>query len=293
MADEIILMVFLHDELYIPDPIGRRGGFMGKIGCGLVVLSAVMSFQASANFEVLQSIRDAVVVIPSGYYIMGSPVEEPGRFFNERQHEVEISRDFELMSKEVSQLQWFSIMGDNPSKFKNREHCKDYQVINDVSMCPNNPVENISWYQTKTFIKKLNEKEGKELYRLPTEAEWEYATRGGTKTAYSFGNDPAQLRDFSWYFENANRMTHSVDTRMVNQFMLRNMHGNTWEWVEDWYTDFPAGGIDPKGPVHGNLKVIRGGGWLSLKEALRSAFRFYVKPGCGYHDVGFRLVRIQ
>ncbi len=209
---------------------------------------------------------------------------------------VEISRPFEIMTKEVTQSQWHRVMGNNPSYFKEAKHCDDHTN----GMCPNNPVEKVSWNDVQQFIKKLNTalkladcngtpSSGKGCYRLPTEAEWEYAARGGTTTAYSFGADSSQLANYAWYDSNSGSRTHKVGLKKPNPKGLYDVHGNVWEWVQDAYTSKLPGGKDPL-HTSGANRVLRGGGWF---DNARSASRGYHLPNISHHtpDVGFRLVR--
>jgi formylglycine-generating enzyme required for sulfatase activity len=160
------------------------------------------------------------VLIQAWTFQMGSNNGEP----NEKPvHMVRISRPFYLGKYEVTQAQWEAVMGNNPSQFKGD---------------PNSPVENVSWDDVQEFIKRLkrlNTRESGVKYRLPREAEWEYAAQAGTTTAYSFGNDPSQLGEYAWYGENANGETHPVGQKKPNPWGLYDMHGNVWEWVQDWY----------------------------------------------------------
>jgi len=208
--------------------------------------------------------------------MMGSPGSESGRPSNESIMEVTISRPFEMSMTQVTQNQWTDIMGDNPSDFK----------------APNRPVEKVSWDDVQKYIAKLNELDPHHTYRLPTEAEWEYAARAGTTTAYSFGDNPAQLDEYAWNSQNAGSQTHDVAELKPNPSGLYDMHGNVWEWTQDWYGNYPAGAVtDPTGPATGSDRVLRGGGWSSYPGGLRSAQRLGYSPGGRYSFFGFRLCR--
>jgi formylglycine-generating enzyme required for sulfatase activity len=194
-------------------------------------------------------------------------------------HEVTISQPFYLSKYEVTQGQWEKIMGNNPSRFTGE---------------PTRPVEQVSWEDVQQFIKKLNkqEKEKGVTYRLPTEAEWEYAARAGATTAYSFGDDPAQLDAYAWCRNNSEGTTHSVGQKQQNRRGLYDMHGNVWEWVQDWYGTYPAVAVtDPQGPDTDSYRVIRGGGWYGAAGDCRSANRYYAGPGDRDDYLGFRLLR--
>jgi formylglycine-generating enzyme required for sulfatase activity len=158
---------------------------------------------------------------------MGSPPDEPGRQKNEKQHRVRLTQGFYMQTTEVTQGQWRALMGENPSRFKNcGENC---------------PVENVSWNRTQEFIRRLNEWENKPVYRLPTEAEWEYACRAGSKAALANGmltelgcdHDP-NLDKIGWYCGNAKYELRPVGLKAPNTWGLYDMHGNAWEWCEDW-----------------------------------------------------------
>ena len=191
-------------------------------------------------------------------------------------HQITISKPFYLGTYEVTQWQWQAIMGNNPSRFK-------YD--------PNLPVENVSWDDVQEFLRRLNARESGPPYRLPTEAEWEYAARAGMTTAYSFGN-LHQLGEYAWYEDNAGRTTHPVGQRKPNAWGLYDVHGNVWEWVQDWYGPYTAGAaVDPAGPSSGSARVHRGGSWNSTARVCRSANRNYGVPGMRYDDLGFRLLR--
>ena len=169
------------------------------------------------------------------------------------------------------------VMGDNPSHFKG-----------DL----NRPVEKVSWTRVQEFIRRLNAKEGHDLYRLPTEAEWEYAARAGSTTKYSFGNDDAQLPQYAWYSPHDKNTTHPVGQLKPNAWGLYDMHGNVWEWVQDWRGPYPAETVtDPQGPATGNAKGYRGGGWGYEAARCLSARRSYDGPGYTYGTHGFRLAR--
>jgi formylglycine-generating enzyme required for sulfatase activity len=192
------------------------------------------------------------------------------------QHKVSISKPFYLGKFAVTQSQWEAVMGSNPSEFKGRS----------------NPVENVSWADAQEFIKHLSAKEGHSRYRLPTEAEWEYAARAGTTGTYSFGDDADSLGRYAWYDGNSGDKTHPVGQKQSNPWGLYDMHGNVWEWVQDWfdkeyYSRSP--GTDPKGPSSGSSRVLRGGSWFINAWSCRSALRGYYTPGGRNGSFGFRL----
>ena len=240
------------------------------------------------------------VRIPAGSFTMGSPVRERGRHSNEKQVLVEISRPFEIMTTEVTQAQYVMVMGKNPSAFKGTKYCNNYDSVKD--MCPDHPVEQVSWHGVQAFIKKLNQLKGlkdcygrpsdrKGCYRLPTEAEWEYSARAGTTTAYFFG-DMFQIGDYAVYKENSRRQTQRVGSKSPNPWGLYDMSGNVSEWVRDVYTIRLPGEKDPLVTYsYSSRRVFRGGSWDNDPRNLRSADRLGVKRSRRYDDVGFRLVR--
>ena len=254
-------------------------------------------------------------MIEGGEFTMGSPRNEVGRYMgnssesDEEQREVTISRAFYMMDKEVTQEQWFRIMKKNPSRFSTPEDCDNhlYQVNIDGEedgICPDLPVEKVSWNETQEFIEKINEgltdcqterqrMENSGCYRLPTEAEWEYAARGEMQTAYFFEEDSSELGRYAWYSENAGERTHPVGLKEKNPFGLYDIYGNVWEWVQDNYAEKLPGGTDPLHGSSGSFRVIRGGSWYSNARDLRSANRNYVNPDNRYYGVGFRLVRTR
>jgi formylglycine-generating enzyme required for sulfatase activity len=221
------------------------------------------------------------VLIPSGTFMMGSPEDEPGRSTMETLHQVTISKPFYMQTTEVTQKQWEKVMGNNPSYFQGDE---------------NLPVEQVSWNDVQEFIRKLNKMEGNDKYRLPTEAQWEYACRAGSSTMYCFGNDPGRLGEYAWYDENSGNVTHAVGQKKPNAWGLYDMYGNVWEWVQDWggSGDYPSGHVtDPTGPSSGPSRVFRGGSGVDCTgSCCRTAFRAGDRPDSRYwKSVGFRLIK--
>jgi len=190
-----------------------------------------------------------LVLIPAGRFRMGSPPEEKDRSKDEMQHWVTITRPFYLGKCEVTQEQWQKVAGSNPSWFKSTV----------------NPVERVSWDDCQEFLKKLNYLgKTKGQFRLPTEAEWEWACRAGTRGRFCFGDADETLVDYAWYEANSENTSHSVGAKKPNAWSLFDMHGNVWEWCEDWheqgyYAQSPK--CDPPGPATGSLRVVRGGCW--------------------------------
>jgi formylglycine-generating enzyme required for sulfatase activity len=251
-----------------------------------MLLFFVDQLQAQSPKEITNSIGMKLVLIPKGTFMMGSPKSEEGRQKDETQHEVTISKDYYLGVTEVTQGQYQKVMGKNPSYFKKR-------IIreSDSSMYP---VEAVSWEDAVEFCKKLSElpeeKKAGRVYRLPTEAEWEYACRSGSKSAYSFGESSKSLGDYAWFDGNSNGQTHPAGENKANAWSLYDMHGNVWEWCSDWYGDYPNGAVsDPVGPPGGSLRVFRGSGWFIEAARCRSALRYGSAPDNRFNFIGFRV----
>jgi formylglycine-generating enzyme required for sulfatase activity len=246
---------------------------------GLAALSLVAAQAADQPY--INSIKMEFMPIPAGCFLMGrDPAVEKGYERELPQHKVCIAKPFYLGKTEVTQAQWEAVMGSNPAGFK----------------APDYPVEQISWEAIQIFIQKLNQKEGCECYRLPTEAEWEYAARAGTTTIYHFGNDPALLKEYAWYADNSGDKTHAVAQLKPNPWGLYDMHGNVREWVADlfdahYYQASPQD--DPAGPASGQYRVVRGGSWYSDADYCRAANRHDDSPVDQNDRFGFRLARIS
>jgi formylglycine-generating enzyme required for sulfatase activity len=217
------------------------------------------------------------VLLAAGTFLMGSSESEAGGMGQETQHQVTLTQPYFLQTTEVTQAQWQAIMGSNPSYRKAEQR----------------PVEQVSWTDIQTFIQLLNQR-GEGLYRLPTEAEWEYAARAGTTTPWFCGDSWACLPEVAWFSGNAEGQTHPVAQKQANAWGLYDMHGNVWEWVQDWYDGYPNQAvINPQGPSSGAHRVFRGGGCYNHGGGIRSAIRGNDSPGIRYDYLGFRLVRLQ
>jgi len=257
-----------------------------------------------------------MVQIPAGTFMMGSRGALLRRrdVDDNRHHSVTLTKAFWLGQTPVTQAQWQAVMGTSPSEFKGN---------------PNHPVERVTWYDAIEFCNRLTAManqadarlgltpcyriseiqrrvsqddpifsaeveliEGANGYRLPTEAEWEYACRAGTTTAYSLGNDPSMLAKHAWFDENSGRSTHPVATRRSNAWGLFDMHGNVLEWCWDWYGKYPSGAVtDPQGPRSGTDRVLRGGSWNNFSRLGRAAFRYHGVPDGRDLSYGFRVAR--
>jgi formylglycine-generating enzyme required for sulfatase activity len=243
-----------------------------------------------------------MVRINGGTFTMGSPVTDPESSGDESpQHKVTVS-SFYMGKYEVTQKEYREVMGINMSGFKG----------------DNLPVENVTWFDAVEYCNKRSQKEGltpaytisgrtpatgysiraatvtwnrnANGYRLPTEAEWEYACRAGTTTAYNTG--ASINNNTGWYDANSSKTTHPVGQKSANAWGLYDMHGNVWEWCWDWYGYYARGGVQTTaGPDSGTERVSRGGSWLASAQVVRSAFRFNVKPSFQSHSTGFRVVR--
>jgi formylglycine-generating enzyme required for sulfatase activity len=254
-------------------------------GIVLMLLFFVDQLQAQSPKEITNSIGMKLLLIPKGTFMMGSPETEKGRQENETQHEVTISKDYYLGVHEVTQAQYETVMGKNPSHFQGAIVGNENADL---------PVENVSWDDAVEFCKKLSdlpeEKKAGRVYRLPTEAEWEYACRAGSKTAYSFDDEEGLLPEYGWFNRNSSNRTHTVGLLEPNAWGLYDMHGNVWEWCSDWYGDYPKGAVrNPTGPKVGSDRVCRGGSWNGVASYCRSALRYWYVPSFRNNYLGFRL----
>lgn len=223
-----------------------------------------------------------LVHIPAGSFIMGSPLTEQGRAADEGpQRKVTLSRDFWMGRFEITQAQWKAVMGVNPSPFRLRPNADSL------------PADLMNWDHAQQFIDALN-KLGLGTFRMPTEAEWEYACRAGTSTAYYWGNDGSQgtLAKHAWGYSRAEGKSQVVGRLVPNAWGLYDMSGNVWEWCSDWVGPYPPGdATDPKGPPTGERKIYRGGSWFNEPEALRSANRHGHPPANAFGiNAGLRIV---
>ena len=232
-----------------------------------------------------------LVYIPEGVFTMGSPASEGDRTSDEDQIQVSLSQGFWLGKYEVTQSEWESVMGSNPSHFKGHRL----------------PVEKVSWEEAVEFCKRLTDwerQEGRlgagEAYRLPTEAQWEYACRAGTRTAFAFGKALSSREanfDGEYPYGSASegpylKMTTEVGSYGGNKWGLHDMHGNVFEWCRDWYHEQLNGGTDPTGAFSGQHRVYRGGSWFVNGWTCRSAFRFWGTPFYRSKRLGFRVARV-
>ena len=226
------------------------------------------------SVELGGNIKMDLALIPAGSFMMGSEKDADER----PAHKVTITKPFYMGVYEVTQAQWKPLMGENPSSFKGDAL----------------PVEGVSWEDCREFLAKLKEKLAKgSTCRLPTEAEWEYACRAGAQTAYGFGDGEGALGEYAWYDRNSKRKTHSVGRKNPNAWGLFDMHGNVWEWCQDWYDDkyyVKSPGEDPEGPSSGDTRVLRGGSWNYNPDSMRCSSRNRRSPSYHHLSNGFRVV---
>lgn len=244
---------------------------------------------AESPKSLTNSIGMKLVLIPKGTFSMGSPASETGTQEDERPHEVTLSKNFYMGAFEVTQSQYKFTMGEYPSRNQGNGLARD---------ALDNPVEQVSWQQAIRFCELLSalpeEKKAGRVYRLPTEAEWEYACRAGSNTAYHFGESSKNLEEFAWFAGNTEFQTYPVGKKKPNPWGLYDMHGNVKEWCSDWYGDYlpqtntkrqgtrrtrrvnpnsPIVFTDPEGPANGNQHISRGGSYRMQADSCRSATR--------------------
>ena len=237
------------------------------------LIAAILFFIGTAEFAVAQKdpLNHEMIFVEGGTFQMGSSSwsldEMPV-------HSVTLSA-FNIGKYEVTQAQWKAVMGNNPSSFSGCEDC---------------PVERVSWNDVQDFIRKLNAQTGKN-YRLPTEAEWEYAAKGGKSSkgyTYSGSND---LNSVAWTIDNSGRKTHAIGGKQANELGVYDMAGNVWEWCSDWYDAYNSySETNPTGALSGQKRVRRGGGWYYNMGVCSASLRYWDKPDYRINDCGFRLV---
>jgi len=251
-------------------------------------VASVESIQTKTGTTFKNSIGMEFVQIPAGSFEMGCSEGDTECLEDEKpKHKVKIAKSFYMGKYEVTQGQWMSVMGsgffgiggNNPSRFSSCGHS-----------CP---VENVSWNEVQDYIQKLCEKEKMNpcKYRLPTEAEWEYSARAGTKSKYYWGNK--MDNSYLWYAGNSGRQTHPVGQKKPNAWGLYDIMGNVWEWCGDWYGEEyykNSPSADPKGADKGLYRSFRGGYWFSNAWNSRLSFRNFTVPVRGDGEFGFRLV---
>ena len=263
-----------------------------------MVLLCIVSGCTKPPQDVTNSIGMELIEIPAGTFMMGRESRAVG---------VILTKPFLLGKYEVTQGQFKKVMGTVPWVGQT-----EVQIGND------NAASYVDWNDATAFCQRLTDtdhKNGKlpagESYRLPTEAQWEYACRAGTQTAWSFGDDESKLDEYAWFDGNTEyahddeskldeftgeyaEQAHKVGLKKPNPFGLFDMHGNVWEWCSDWYDGtLPGGGTDPAGPGGGSDRVLRGGSWWYFPDSCRSADRYFRVPSYRSNDLGFRVARSQ
>ena len=285
--------------------LSLRLPLLAAAGLVMLLMASFGAEPAAPPKEITNSIGMKLALIPAGKFLMGSPKDEKDRCPNEEQHEVSITKPFYLGVYVVTQAEYEKVMGNNPSWFSAKGDGKDRVKDMDTGQFP---VEKVSWDDAVAFCKKLSElpeeKKAGRVYRLPTEAEWEYACRAGTKTAFHYGDSLSSKQanfngDFPYggadkgpYLER----TAKVGSYAANAFGLYDMHGNVWEWCQDWYDENyykNSPKEDPPGPAQASYRVVRGGSWGDVGWGCRSAFRYRLEPGYRDADLGFRVAAVQ
>ena len=218
-----------------------------------------------------------MVYVEGGSFDMGATSEQGSDAYDWEKpvHRVTLS-GYYIGKCEVTQELWEAVMGSNPSFSKGAQY----------------PVEEVSWNDCQDFIKKLNSLTGR-TFRLPTEAEWEYAARGGNKSRHFKYSGSDNIGNVAWYWDNSGYGTHAVGTKSPNELGIYDMSGNVWEWCSDWYGDYSAGAqTNPQGPSSGSYRVLRGGSWGSHAGGCRVSYRNYFDPGSSFNGSGLRLVLV-
>ena len=248
-----------------------------KLPDGATVKKHLTPAQLELGDPVVDSIGMVLVPIPAGEFQMGSSKAETP------QHLVKITKPFYLSAFEVTREQYEKVMGVR-RPLGSESYVEQEQ--------PGYSAVYVSWNDAMHFCRKLSEREGVE-YRLPTEAQWEYACRAATTTVYSFGDDVSKLGQYAWYRESAVDLWRYVGQKLPNPWGLYDMHGNVWEWCQDWYAPYGSERvvIDPKGPAQGRYCLLRGGSFLSQSSDVRSSIRHYNGPDTRIVDIGFRVAR--
>ena len=257
------------------------------LGLTLVVEPSPARLKPSITVELAPGVPLDMVWIEPGVFTMGSPLDEQGRNDDEGPPlEVRLTQGFYLSQCEITQRQWTAVTGERPWS----------RHAGEVEEEPARPAVYISWEDVQEFIAALNAAAGVRVYRLPTEAEWEYAGRAGTKTPWSFGNAQKELDRYAWWTNNISLTgrlaAQPVGLKVPNPWGLYDMHGNVWEWISDWLGAYPEGPqTDPQGPTEGTARVFRGGSFKDAASLSRSAQRCWNALDQRFSHVGVRLVR--
>lgn len=278
---------------------------MHSLSNSILLLSTVFAFtQPNCSYGdppriLTNSVNMTMVLIPKGDFVMGSPKSEPDRRADEQLHKVILTKDYYLGCCEVTQAQYCKVMGVNPSHFQGDAFASPTtteSAENKDFPTAELPVETVKWNDAVEFCRRLSErpeeKALKRTYRLPTEAEWEYACRAGSETSYSFGDNSNLLGEYAWYVENSNGTTHRVGSKKPNNWGLFDMHGNVDEFCADTTSFFDSSPLtDPLIELPGRAGIVRGGSWESIDFMCRSAVRVAAdreRDQCS--GTGFRVV---
>ena len=244
-------------------------------GCAALTLLCQLSCQRNAT-------SDAEAPVKAGLVPLTNMIAIKAGTFLRIKYPVTIARDFWIGKYEVTQGEFLAVLRRNPSHFTGN---------------PLRPVEKITFFDASNYCATITQREQKAghlaagyEYRLPTEAEWEYACRAGSTNLFAFGDDASIAEQFAWTAENCDAGTHPVGLKRPNAWGLYDVHGNVWEWCSDWFEPYPAAPLlDPVGPASSKYKVFKGGGWNQDVEYARASSRFMMSPSNGIHFVGFRL----
>ena len=231
----------------------------------------------SSKTFTLSGVSFDMVKVQAGSFTMGATSEMEDPFNDEKPiHRVTLTYNYYIGKTAVTQALWRIVMGDNPSCIKGDNH----------------PVENVTWYDCREFISRLNSMTGRD-FRLPTEAEWEFAARGGNKSNHYQYSGSDKLGDVAWYDENSGSKTHPVATKLPNELRIYDMSGNVWEWCSDWYGKYSSSSqTNPTGPNSGSYRVYRGGSGVSNAGRCRSSLRNFYTPDFSDFNLGLRLVLV-
>ena len=245
------------------------------LACGLALFAAALPAQEkNVAVDLGGGVRMEFVLIPAGSFLMGS---NSGDIGEKPVHQVTISKPFYMGKYEVTQEQWRALMGSNLSLFPG----------------PKRPVEQVSWSDCQNFLANLKPKVKGLKPSLPTEAQWEYACRAGSNSAYYYGDNPADLKRYAWFDQNSKNTTHPVGEKLPNAWGLYDMYGNVYEWCADFFgLDYygSSSAQNPTGPATGEYRSLRGGSWSFYAVNCRSAIRFWNVPAFHFSNLGFRVV---
>jgi formylglycine-generating enzyme required for sulfatase activity len=268
-----------------PDPAPSQGG--------------AQDANASAPPQNLGSSKNSIgmrlIEVPAGTFLMGAPADAEWATKAEKaQHEVTLTRPFAVSTSEVTQAQWTQVMGSDPNDLERSNSFGEGPEIAERLAGAEHPAT-VSWEDAQEFIRRLNQREGDDAYRLPSEAEWEYAARAGTTSKYSFGDDDADLDAHAWFGGDfATGSHHPVAQKQPNAWGLHDVHGNVWEWTQDRFSPngYPAQPqTDPTGPASGTQRTVRGGSWHATADGWTSTFRKGYDPEYRGISIGFRVAR--